>query len=158
MAEAQNLRIDKTTKRGLKSQCDYRGTSYSVVRNYGEWSNKMFRRETKNQSIETNASEKNNEAKADYFSTMVGEQANKPLTQTLENTFKGNDKSKTSGRSVQALANSFWTIIRSNQIRKSNRYKQKEGPEIFWILGKCCSCNNWRLPGEPQISDLTPPQ
>ena len=52
----------------------------------------MFRRETKNQPIETNASEKNNEAKADYFSAMAGLQANTFPTQTLENAFKGNNK------------------------------------------------------------------
>ena len=72
-AEAQNLRFDETTKRGLKSQCDDRGTSQSDVCNCGECSNKMFRCETKNQPIETNASEKNNEAKADYFSATAGE-------------------------------------------------------------------------------------
>ena len=64
--------------RGLKSQSDNRETSQSVVRNCGERSHKMFRRETKNQPIETNASEKNNEAKADYFFATAGEQANKP--------------------------------------------------------------------------------
>ena len=48
----------------------------------------------KNQPIETNASEKNNKAKADYFSATAGEQANKPSTQTLENAFKGNDRFK----------------------------------------------------------------
>ena len=80
--------------RGLKSQSDDRETSYSTVRNDGAWKTKMFQRETKNQPIETNASEKNNEPKADYFSATVGEQANKPPNQTIENTFKGNDKFK----------------------------------------------------------------
>ena len=54
----------------------------------------MFRCETKNQPIETNASEKDNEAKAYYFSATAGAQANKLPTQTLENAFKGNDKLK----------------------------------------------------------------
>ena len=54
----------------------------------------MFRHETKNQPIKTNASEKNNEAKANYFSATAGAQANKLLIQTLENAFKGNDKFK----------------------------------------------------------------
>ena len=46
----------------------------------------------KNHPIETNASKKKNEAKADYFSATAREQENKPPTQTLENKFKGNDK------------------------------------------------------------------
>ena len=70
----------------------YRGTSQSVVCNCGERSNNTFRRETKTQPIETYASEKNNEAKADYFSATAGLQANTLPTQTLENAFKGNDK------------------------------------------------------------------
>ena len=49
---------------------------------------------TKNQPIETNASEKNNESKADYFSATAVAQANKIPIQTLENAFKGNDKFK----------------------------------------------------------------
>ena len=72
----------------------YRGTSQSAVCNCGEQINSTFRRKIKTQPIETNASEKNNEAKADYFSATTGEQANKPPTQTLERAFKGNDKFK----------------------------------------------------------------
>ena len=48
----------------------------------------------KNQPIETNAPKKNDEAKADYFSATAGVQANKISIQTLENSFKGNDKAK----------------------------------------------------------------
>ena len=48
----------------------------------------------KNQSIKTNASEKNNETKAYYFSTTAGAQAKNLPIQTLENVLKGNDKSK----------------------------------------------------------------
>ena len=33
--------------------------------------------------------------------------------------------------------------------KKTNLFKVKEGPKIFRILGNCCRCNNWRLPGEP---------
>ena len=54
----------------------------------------MFSRETKGQLIKTNASEKNNKAKAYYFSATVGVQVNKLPTQTLENAFKGNGKLK----------------------------------------------------------------
>ena len=72
----------------------YRGTSQSIVRNCGERSNSTFWRETKTQSIETYASEKNNKAKADYLSATAGDQADKLSIQTLENTFKGNDKFK----------------------------------------------------------------
>ena len=70
----------------------YRGTSQSAVHNCGEWSNSTFWSKTKTQSIETYASEKNNEAKADYLSAMAGEQADKLPIQTLENALKGKNK------------------------------------------------------------------
>ena len=54
----------------------------------------MIRCETETQSIKTYASEKNNEAKADYLSATAGEQADKLSIQTHENAFKGNDKFK----------------------------------------------------------------
>ena len=41
----------------------------------------------KNQSIKTNASEKNNEGKADYSSATAGLQAKKLSTHKLENAF-----------------------------------------------------------------------
>ena len=44
--------------------------------------------------LRQNVPEKNIEAKAYYFSATAGAQANKLPNQTLENTFKGNDKLK----------------------------------------------------------------
>ena len=60
----------------------YQGTSQYAVRNCGEQSNSTFRRETETHPIETYASEKNNEAKADYLSATAGVQAKDLPTQT----------------------------------------------------------------------------
>ena len=54
----------------------------------------MFRCETKNHPNETNAPEKNDTAKANYFFATVGVQEKELPTQTLENAFKGNDQLK----------------------------------------------------------------
>ena len=35
----------------------------------------------------------------------------------------------------------------------SCKIKSKEGPNFFSIWEKSCSCNNWRLPGEPRSLD-----
>ena len=50
-------------------------------------------------------------------------------------------------------------------ISKTQEHETKQGKWItrskggsqnfFRILGECCRRNNWRLPGEPQISELT---
>ena len=35
------------------------------------------------------------------------------------------------------------------------RRKKRRVPNFFEFWENCCSCNNWRLPGEPQISKST---
>ena len=60
----------------------YQGTSQYVIRNCRERSNSTFRREIETQPIETYASEKNNEDKADYLSATAGDQADKLSNQT----------------------------------------------------------------------------
>ena len=70
------------------------------------------------------------------------------IIQWITSSIKG--RIKTSGKLIQ----SFW----ENKRRKSTNPKQRRVLKNFGILGNCCNCNNWRLPGEPQISALTLPQ
>ena len=73
--------------------------------------------------LRQNASEKNIEAKAYYFSATAGAQANKIPTQTLENAFKGNDKLKQTVDHFWHWEKCFRRIIKPNQRGKSNQYK-----------------------------------
>ena len=62
---------------------------------------------------------------------MVGAQANKLPTQTLENAFKGNDKLKEIVDHFKHHESLSEESLNLNQRRKSKQYKQKEGLEIF---------------------------
>ena len=94
----------------------YWGNSQSAVRNCGERSNNYFRHETKSQPIETNTSEKNNEAKANYFSATAGLQAKNLPIQTLENAIKCKNKSGT----FQELESVF---LKSHYIKSKKKMK-----------------------------------
>ena len=87
-AEAQNLRFNETTKRGLKSQCiigELRSLSSVTVEKVVT---RCFVMKPKVNRLRQKASEQNIEAKAYYFSATAGAQANKLPTKTLENAFK----------------------------------------------------------------------
>ena len=46
------------------------------------------------------------------------------------------------------------SVDQTTEENQTNLSKRRV-PKFFGILGKCCSCNNQKLPGEPQISELT---
>ena len=96
----------------------------------------MFQHETKSQPTETKHRRKLSRLKLIIPSQRREcKQINFRLKQ-FKNASKGNGKLKKIVDHFWHEEYSFWRIIKSNQRRKSNQYKQKEGPEFFLNFGK----------------------
>ena len=83
------------------------------------------------------------------------------------NAFKGSEKAWSYSGLLQVLkgetkqvVNQFNPLEKSllDQLNEENRTNPSKRSvlKFFGIFGICCICNNWRLPGEPHISELTP--
>ena len=90
----------------------------------------------------------------------------------VENAFKSSDEVWSDIGFFQVLEEKLKQVVDQSKHKKSlsensldqtkeenqTNLSKRRVPKFFGISGICCSCNNWRLPGEPQISVLTSSQ